>query len=107
MTAVIVVWWLVLLVALLLTLLAVVQILRIVQEAREIRRLARETVPAAQAIAANTACIGALAGLLPPAGRLVVASQAINRVAASIEGHVAGVVRALGALAAPSAKKGI
>ncbi len=107
MTAVNVVWWVVLLLALLLTLLAIGQILRIVKEAREIRRLARETVPAAQAITANTACIGALAGLLPPAGRLVAASQAIDRVAAIIEGHVAGVVRTLGALAAPGAQKGV
>jgi hypothetical protein len=93
--AIIVIWWIVLLLALALTVLAVLQILRIVEEALAIRRLAQRALPGARGIAAHTAAIGELSHLAAPMGRLVQAAQTIERTAAAIEGRAAAVARGL------------
>lgn len=93
--AVIVVWWIALLGALVLTVLILAEIVRVVHHAREISRLARLALPAAEGIAANTAPLAELGSVLQTAGRLVAAAETIDRTAAAIEGRVAALGRAL------------
>ena len=100
--AIVVVWWVALLVALALTGLAVLQIVRIVEHAREIKALAERTVPAAQRIARHTAAVDQLGGLAAPVGRLVQASTAVERTTASLRRHVSGGAGALERWGEPS-----
>lgn len=95
-TAVIIVWWIALLGALILTAIVVGEIVRVVHHVREISRLASVTLPAAGGIAANTAVLAALEGVGVTVGRLLGTAQAIDRVAAAIEGRTAALARALG-----------
>lgn len=93
--AIVVVWWIILIVALVLTVLIVATIVRIVEHVREIDRLAKVTLPAAVGIVENTAVIAALEGVLPVVGRLVAGAGALDSTAASIARRVAAVRRAL------------
>ena len=86
-TSVLVVWWIGLLGALALTVVAVAEIVRVVHHAMEIKRLAREVLPAAGGIVANTALIADLEGVTRTGGRLLAAVEGLGRTAASIEGH--------------------
>ena len=95
-TAIVVVWILTLLAALGLTVLIVAEIVRIAHHAREIDRLAAETLPPAVGIVENTAIIAALEGVLPVVGRLVAGAAVIDATSASIARRVAAVRRALG-----------
>ncbi len=94
-TAIIVVWWIVLIGALAMTAIAVSQIVTVIGHAREINRLAKVTLPAAAGIAENTATIAALEGVLQTAGRLLAAVETLDRTAAAIKGHVAALARIL------------
>ena len=91
-TGILVVWWIGLLGALALTVVAVAEIIRVVHHALEIKRLAREVLPAAGGIAANTALITDLEGVTRTGGRLLGAVETLGRTAASIENH-AGTLR--------------
>ena len=93
--AIVVVWWIALLGALALTVAILGQIVRVVHHAHEIDRLAKVALPAAQGIAANTAAIAELEGVLRTAGRLLAGVEAIAGTAAAIEGRVAALGRAL------------
>jgi hypothetical protein len=93
MAAIVVVWGIGLFLALGLTGLAVLHLLRIVELALDIRRLAQRTLPGAQGIAANTAAVGDLAALAAAAGRLAQAAQTIERATAAIERRVSDLVR--------------
>jgi len=90
--AILVVWWIILLGALFLTVLAVAEIVMVIGHLREIDRLAKRTLPAAQGIVANTATIAALEGVLQTAVRLLSGVQLLDRTAARIDSHVAAVV---------------
>lgn len=91
-TAILVIWWIGLLGALALTVVAVAEVVRVVHHAMEIKRLAREVLPAAGGIAANTALIADLEGVTRTGGRLLGAVETLGRTAASIESH-AGALR--------------
>jgi hypothetical protein len=95
-TAVALVWSIALLGALALTVILVAQVMRVIHHVREINRLADVTLPAAQGIASNTAVLAALEGVGGTVGRLLTTAQAIDRVAAAIEGRTAALRRALG-----------
>ena len=95
-TAVVLVWSLALLGALGLTVIVVAEVGRVIHHVREINRLAEVTVPAAEGIAANTAVLAALEGVGGTVARLLATAQAIDRVAAAIEGRTAALRRALG-----------
>lgn len=95
MEAVIVIWWLTLAIAVFLTVIALGIITRFILHAREIDRLARITLVAAQGVAGNTANIALLDTLLEHATALAATCAAIDGVAAKIHGHGAAVVRTL------------
>lgn len=95
MDAVIVVWWVALIGALVLTVIAIAEIVRIVHHAREIDRLAKTALPAAERIAANTAVLTELAGVRRSVERIGAAIETLDRGAAAIEGRVAALGRAL------------
>lgn len=95
MEAIIVIWWITLAVALVLTVIALGIITRFIVHAREIDRLARITLTAAQGVAANTANVALLDTLLAHATALAATCAAIDGVAAKIHGHGGAVVRAL------------
>ena len=95
MGAVIAIWWITLIVALGLTVVALGIITRFVLHAREIDRLARVTLTAAQDVAGNTANIAMLDTLLRHATSLAGTCAAIDTVAAKIHADGAAVVRAL------------
>ena len=94
--AIVVVWIVALVGALALTLVAVLQILQIVRHAREIDRLARVTLPAAQGIVGNTAVLNDFGSVVGTVGRLVAAVQAIGTTAAALESRVAALRQARG-----------
>ncbi len=93
--AIIVVGWIALVVALILTVIAVANIVVVIGHAREINRLAKVALPAAQGIAGNTATIAQLEGVLQTAGRLLQAVEVLDRTTSAIEGRLAGLGRAL------------
>ena len=94
-TAVIVVWWVSLIVALLLTLIVLTVIVRVIFDLREIDRLVSMTLPAAVGIVENTATIAALDDVLAQAVRLLSGVQAIGGVATGIRQKVEVVGAAL------------
>lgn len=93
MDAVIVIWWITLVVALVATVPALGIVVRFIHHAQEVDRLARVTLTAAAGIAGNTANIVMLQTLLQHAGSLAATSAAIDGVAAKIHEDAAGVVR--------------
>ena len=95
--AIVIVWIVALLGALVLTVLVLAEVFRVVHHAREIRRLALVTLPAAVGIVENTAVLAALPAVGQTVGRLAATAAAIARVAAAIEGRTAALRRALGA----------
>lgn len=72
------IWLVALLIALVLTIAAVVMIVRIVNAAREIDRLLKETLPSAVEIVGNTAAIEELAAIVAAAGPLLAGVQTIK-----------------------------
>lgn len=94
-TAILVVWAVTLILALALTVPIVAELVRIVHHARQIDRLARTALPAAQGIAENTAVIAALAEVVPVVARLRSGAAALDATTASIARRVAAVRRAL------------
>jgi hypothetical protein len=94
-TAIIIVWWVALVVALLLTLWILKLVILIVRTEREILQLAHITLPAAQGIASNTALISRLEATKGVAGKILSASIAIEAGAASIAQKLRSVGRAL------------
>lgn len=93
--AILAVWAVTLVLALALTIPIVAELVRIVHHVRQIDRLARTALPAAQGIAGNTAVIAALADVLPVVGRLTAGGAALDATSASIARRVAAVRRAL------------
>ena len=94
-TAVIVVWWVALVVALILTLVVLKLVVLIVRTEREILQLANITLPAARGIATNTALISGLEATKGVAGRILAAATAIQSGSASIDEKLRSVGRAL------------
>lgn len=94
-TAIIIVWWITLIIALLLTLVILKLVVLIVRTERDILRLAHTTLPAAQGIDANTALIAKLESTTAVAGKILNASVAIRDGSASIEEKLRSVGRAL------------
>jgi hypothetical protein len=96
LAATLILWWVILVVAGSLTLLVGVPVLvRFVHHAREVDRLARETLVAARGIAADTSNIAALDQLLAHAGGIAKSAGAIDSVAGRIHADGAAVVRVL------------
>ena len=93
--AIIVVWWISLVVALVLTIIAIFEIVRTIYYARSINDLATRTLGGAAGIAENTATLAALNGILGSAGRLLAAVQTIGRISAALDGHLGAVGRVL------------
>lgn len=94
--AIILIWSATLLLALVITVVALAMIVRIVNAAREVDRLLKETVPAAVGIATNTAAIRELEAVVAAAGPLLAGTSAIGRAAAGIRQNVDRVGRLLG-----------
>ena len=94
------IWILALLIALVLTVGAVSMIVRIINAAREIDRLLKQTLPSAVGVVANTAAIQELQVIVDAAGPLLEGTAAIKR---STEGIRAKVDR-LGAMLAHGAR---
>ena len=94
--AIILTWSVTLLIALVATVIAVAMIFRIVQAAREIDRLLKETLPAAGGIATNTAAIRELEAVVAAAGPLLEGAAAIQTAASGIRSNVGRVAQALG-----------
>jgi hypothetical protein len=86
--AIVLIWSLTLLVALVLTVVAIGMIARIVQAAREIDRLLKETLPSAVGIVDNTAAIRELAAVVAAAGPLLDGTAAIKTATAGIREKV-------------------
>jgi Fe2+ transport system protein B len=94
-TAIIVVWWLALVVALILTVWILKLVILIVRTERDILKLAHITLPAARGIAANTALISKLEETKGVAGKILQAATAIGAGSASVAGKLRAVGRAL------------
>ncbi len=94
-TAIIVVWWIALVVALILTLVILKLVVLIVRTEREILDLAHITLPAARGIEANTALIAKLKTTEGVAGRILGAASAIAAGSTSIKQKLAAVGQAL------------
>lgn len=92
---VILLWSVTLLIALVATVVAVGMIVRIVHAAREIDRLLKGALPAAEGIAANTAAIRELDAVVAAAGPLLEGTAAIRRASAGILDKVGRVGRLL------------
>ena len=97
--AVVLVWVVTLLVALAVTVSIVAMIVRIVNAAREIDRLLKETLPSAVGIVDNTAAIRELDAVVAAAGPLL---QSVAAIRSSTEAIRAKVGR-VGAMLAPGA----
>jgi len=93
--AIAIVWAVTLILALALTVPIVAELVRIVHHARQIDRLARTALPAAQGIAGNTAVIAALAEVVPVVARLSSGAAALDATTASIARRVAAIRRGL------------
>lgn len=100
-TAIIVVWWVALIVALVLTLWILKLVFLIVRTERDILQLAHITLPAAQGIARNTALISKLEATKGVAGKILNAAIAINSGSASIDEKLRSVGRGLAAQRRP------
>lgn len=94
-TAIIIVWWIALIVALILTLVILKLVGLIVRTEREILQLAYITLPAARGIEANTALISKLEAAKGVAGRILNAALAIEAGASSIKQKLSSVGQAL------------
>ena len=94
-TAIIIVWWLALIVALILTAWILKLVILIVRTERDILKLAHITLPAARGIAANTALISKLEETKGVAGKILQAATAIEAGSASVAGKLRAVGRAL------------
>jgi len=94
--AIVLIWSVTLLLALVITVAALAMIVRIVQAAREVDRLLKETVPAAGGIATNTAAINELGAVVAAAGPLLEGTAAIGQASAGIRANVGQVARLLG-----------
>src|SRR5919202_690564 len=94
-TAIIVVWWIALVVALILTLIVLKLVVLIVRTERNILQLAQITLPAARGIADNTALISKLDATKGVAGKILSAAIAIESGSASIEQKLRSTARAL------------
>ncbi len=94
-TAVVVIWWVVLILALALTVIILPVIFHVVHALREIDRLAKVALPSAVGIVENTATIAALDDVLAQARRLLRGVQLIGDVANGIEQKVTAVGAAL------------
>ncbi len=92
---IIVVWVITLVGALGLTAVLVAEVVRVVHHVREIDRLAKVALPAAEGIVRNTEVIAALEGVLPIVGRLVAGAGIIDATSASIARRIAAVRRSL------------
>ena len=86
--AVVLIWVVTLLVALALTVSAVAMIVRIINAAREIDRLLKETLPSAVGIVENTAAIKELDAVVAAAGPLLEGVAAIKSSTAGIRAKV-------------------
>jgi hypothetical protein len=86
--AIVLIWVLALLIALALTVPAVAMIVRIVNAAREIDRLLKETLPSAVGIVDNTAAIKDLDAVVAAAGPLLESTSAIKASTAAIRDKV-------------------
>lgn len=94
-TAIIVVWWIALIVALILTLVILKLVVLIVRTEKEILQLAHTTLPAARGIEANTALIAKLEATKGVAGRILNAAVAIESGASSLKQKLSAVRQAL------------
>lgn len=97
--AIVLIWVVTLLVALALTVGLLAMIVRILQAAREIDRLLKETVPPAVGIVGNTAHIRELEAVVAATGPLLAGTAAIKQATGGIREKVGRV----GALLAPGA----
>ena len=86
--AIVFIWLVTLLVALTLTISAVAMIVRIVNAAREIDRLLKETLPSAVGIVQNTAAIAELDAVAAAAGPLLEGVSSIKTSTAAIRAKV-------------------
>ena len=86
--AIILIWTLTLLIALALTLVAVGRIVRILNAAREIDRLLKETLPPAVGIVHNTAAIRELEAVVAAAGPLLEYTAGVKRATEGIRDKV-------------------
>lgn len=93
--AVLIVWWVFLVVALIVTLIDVVLLVRLIKTAARIKFLAVRTLPSAVKIVEHTAAIKKLEATNQVAGGIVSAATSIVGVAARIEQRLDGLVRAL------------
>ena len=94
--AVVLIWVVALLIALAVTVMIVAMIVRIVNAAREIDRLLKETLPSAVGIVNNTAAIKELEGVVAAAGPLVDGTAAIKATTAGIRDKASRVGAILG-----------
>lgn len=94
-TAILVVWWIALILALILTLWILKLVILIVRTERDILKLAGTTLPAAEGIANNTALISKLEATKGVAGRILHAAIAIESGSASIDEKLRSVGSAL------------
>lgn len=94
-TAIIIVWWVALVLALILTLVILKLVVLIVRTERDILRLAQITLPAARGIAGNTALITRLEATKAVAGNILSAAIAIESGSASLEQKLRSVGHAL------------
>ena len=94
-TAIVVIWWVALIVALVMTLVVLKLVFLVVRTEKEILQLAHRTLPAARGIASNTALISQLEATKGVAGRILSAAIAIESGSASIEQKLRSVGRAL------------
>lgn len=94
-TAILVVWWIALVVALILTLVILKLVVLIVRTEKEILQLAHTTLPAARGIEANTALIAQLKTTEGLAGSILSVAVAIAASTASIKQKLQSVGQAL------------
>jgi hypothetical protein len=99
--AVALIWIVALLIALGLTVGAVAMIVRIINAAREVDRLLKETLPSAVGIVANTAAIKELEAVVAAAGPLLDCAARIKSATSGIRDKVDRVGAMLGAGAQP------
>lgn len=89
-TSIVVIWSVGLAVALGLTVVVLKLVILVVKTERDILRLARVTLPAAEGIVRNTALIGELGTTTSVAGQILGIAGAIEGVARSIRDHLWG-----------------
>src|SRR5919197_2602611 len=94
--AVVLIWVVALLIALAVTVMIVAMIVRIVNAAREIDRLLKETLPSAVGIVNNTAAIQELKAVVAAAGPLLEGTTAIKTATTGIREKVIRVGAILG-----------